>query len=290
MADSAAAPALGRYAVMGNPIAHSKSPFIHTAFAEQTGRRIRYDRILVPLDAFPQALVRFRAEGGRGLNVTVPFKQDAFRGADRLTDRARLAEAVNTLHWDSSGACCGDNTDGVGLLRDLTDNHGQDPVGRRVLVLGAGGAARGILGPLLERGPSSLTIANRTAERALALADRFGALGPVTGCGLDALAGRRFDLLINATAASLQGEAPALPDHLLEPGACAYDLMYGAEPTPFLVWSKSHGADVRLDGLGMLVEQAAESFQVWLGVRPDTGSVIRALRDALGQARPRPAA
>jgi shikimate dehydrogenase len=276
-------PTAGRYAVMGNPIAHSKSPFIHAAFARQTGRRISYEAILVPPGELAAALDRFQAEGGQGLNVTVPFKEDAFRCADGLSERARLAEAVNTLKLGADGSRWGDNTDGVGLIRDLTDNHGQGLHDRRVLVLGAGGAARGILGPLLEQQPAHLTIANRTPERAVALAGRFAPYGSVQGRGLgDALAGRHFDVVINATAASLQGEAPALPDELFVPGACAYDLMYSARPTAFLRWAADQGVETRLDGLGMLVEQAAESFYVWQGVRPETAPVIAALRKAIG--------
>jgi len=268
-----------RYAVIGNPIEHSKSPFIHQAFARQTGEDIEYGRILGDLDHFEENVRRFFAEGGKGLNVTVPFKERAFRLADRLGERARAAGAVNTLALQADGALLGENTDGVGLVRDLVMNHGFHFAGRRVLLLGAGGASRGVARPLLEQHPAELVIANRTASKAEALAAGLQGLeAPVRGCGLEALEGERFDLIVNGTAAGLKGELPAIPDDCLAPGGWVYDMMYGAEPTAFVRWGRVHGAEKALDGLGMLVEQAAESFFIWRGVRPETAPVIEALR------------
>lgn len=261
-----------RYAVFGNPIAHSKSPQIHAAFARQTGEDIVYDAILAPLDAFAERLAAFRAAGGRGANVTVPFKEQAFALCDVRTPRAERAGAVNTLRFDVAGVF-GDNTDGAGLIADLTRNLGRTLNGSRVLLLGAGGAARGVVGPLVERAPARLVIANRSEGRARMLAEAFGV--EWSGfAGLDA----PFDLVINATAASLAGEMPPLSAAVLAPGALAYDMMYGRD-TPFLAWARAHGASTA-DGLGMLVEQAAEAFYVWRGVRPETRPVIEALRRA----------
>lgn len=267
-----------RYAVMGNPIAHSKSPLIHRQFAEQTGQALAYDAILVDLGQFAGAVEAFRAAGGKGLNVTVPFKQDAWRLATRRTRRAERAGAVNTLWWETDDRLCGDTTDGVGLVRDLRANHGIELEQRRVLLVGAGGAARGVIEPLLAERPATLVIANRTPGRAHELAAIFGGLGPVAGCGFEALAGRAFDLVINATAAGLAGEVPPLPESVFASGACAYDMMYGSEPTAFVRWSLAQGCATALDGLGMLVEQAAEAFFIWRGVRPDTAPVITRLR------------
>ena len=274
-------PSPDRYAVMGNPIAHSKSPQIHAAFARQTGQSLEYTAILVEPGALPQAIGNFQANGGKGLNITVPFKQEAWQLAERLSERARLAGAVNTLKFEADGLLYGDNTDGAGLVRDIVDNHGGEITDAKVLMLGAGGAARGVLEPLLEENPDSLVIANRTVDRATTLALEFKSLGNVTGCGFDDLAGMRFDLIINATSASLQGELPPLPDDILDEDGWCYDMMYGAEPTVFLRWAEAHGAEKCLDGLGMLVEQAAESFLLWRGIRPDTRSVIKQLREAM---------
>lgn len=263
------------YAVFGNPIAHSKSPLIHAEFARQTGQDLVYEARLAPLDGFAAAVDAFRAEGGKGANVTVPFKGEAFRYATALTARARLAEAVNTLKFEPAGVL-GDNTDGIGLVRDITLNLGEPVRGRRVLLMGAGGAARGVLSPLLDEEPALLFIANRTPERAEALAARFAALGPVRGGGYEALGGQRFDLVINATSASLEDALPPLPESVFAPGALAYDMMYGRQ-TPFMAFAREHGARA-CDGLGMLVEQAAESFFLWRGVRPETAPVIALLR------------
>jgi shikimate dehydrogenase len=267
-----------RYAVIGNPIAHSKSPLIHAAFARETGQDMEYGRILGDPADFAGDARRFFGSGGRGLNVTVPFKEQAWALADERSPRAGSAGAVNTLIALPDGRLRGDNTDGIGLVRDLAQNHGFNFVGKRVLLLGAGGAARGVLRPLLEAGLAALVIANRTASRALELAADGAALGPVRGCGLDGLEGRRFDLIVNATSAGLGGGVPLIPDDCLVPGGWTYDMLYADAPTPFRRWGMKHGAAHALDGLGMLVEQAAESFYLWRGVRPSTAPVIALLR------------
>ncbi len=267
---------MDRYAVIGNPIAHSRSPEIHAAFARQTRQRMEYGRILGTLEDFAGDVRAFVADGGRGLNVTVPFKQEAWALLADRSARAEAAGAVNTIIVLDDGRLRGDNTDGVGLVRDLTDNNCFSGTGKRVLLLGAGGAARGVLGALVDVKPASLTIANRTAAKALELAD--SATAEVEGCGLDALRGRRFDLIVNATSSGLQGAVPTLPNDLLADGAWVYDMVYGDAPTPFCRWGQAQGAACALDGLGMLVEQAAESFWLWRGVRPETSPVIAMLR------------
>ena len=269
------------YAVMGNPVSHSKSPRIHGLFAEQTGQRLQYTAIQVDPGGFEQAVRNFVANGGRGLNVTVPFKTNAWELVDSRTPRAALAGAVNTIEVQAQGVLHGDNTDGVGLVADIVHNQGGSIAAKTVLLLGAGGAARGVLGPLLEQGPAQLVIANRTEDRAIALAQGFAQMGAVSGCGFDDLVGRRFDVVINATSASLQGEVPPLPEQLLAPGAWCYDMMYGATATPFMQWAERHGAAKISDGLGMLVEQAAESFLLWHKLRPQTAPVIATLRAEL---------
>jgi shikimate dehydrogenase len=266
-----------RYVVIGNPVAHSRSPQIHTAFAAQSGQRIEYARLLAPLDAFAFCVERFFAGGGKGANVTLPFKLEACRLASRLSERAETAQAVNTLTL-ADGALCGDNTDGVGLTRDIEANLDFPTAGKRVLLMGAGGAARGVVAPLLARQPGCLWIANRTPARAQALASAFSQRGAVSASGYEKLAGMQFDLVINATSASISGEVPQLPERLFAEGALAYDMMYGREPTAFLRYAVDQGAAHVADGLGMLVEQAAESFFVWRGVRPQTQPVIAALR------------
>lgn len=270
-----------RYAVFGNPIKHSRSPQIHAAFAEQTDQRLTYRSQLVELGHFGDAAREFFATGGKGLNVTVPFKLDAFAFADELSIRARHAGAVNTLALLADGRIYGDNTDGCGMVRDINDNLGWEIAGRRLLVLGAGGAARGVLEPLLKRGPAFTVVANRTVEKALELARLFADHGDVRGCSFEALAGNQFDLVINATSASLTGELPPLPTHLLSDDCCCYDMTYGAEPTAFMRWAAAQAAWAVADGLGMLVEQAAESFCIWRGVRPETRPVIDGVRHAL---------
>ena len=269
-----------RYAVMGHPVTHSRSPFIHARFAEQTGQDLRYDAIPVEPGDFSTAVNAFFGSGGCGLNVTLPFKQEAWALAAVRTQRAERAGAVNTL-WLEDGRFGGDNTDGVGLVRDLGSNHGWRIAGRRLLLLGAGGAARGVLAPLLAERPERVVIANRTVARAEALAERFGGDATLRASSFEALAGQRFDLVINATAASLDDEVPPLPAGVLADGAACYDMMYAAAPTAFLRWAASAGAAHCADGVGMLVEQAAESFARWRGLRPETGEVIAALREQL---------
>lgn len=270
-----------QYAVIGNPVAHSKSPLIHARFAQQTGQDLEYHRILAEPQQFRRYVRDFFAAGGKGLNVTVPFKQEAFALADTLSSQATLAGAVNTLMLDAAGQLYGHNTDGLGLVRDITVNLGQQLGATRILVLGAGGATRGILQPLLEQQPHSVFIANRTAARANELVEIFSALGPVQGGGFDAVAAEPVDWIINASAASLQGELPPIPAACIAGHTRCYDLMYGAEPTVFCSWAQTLGAGLVADGLGMLVEQAAESFQLWRGQRPATVEVIAALRRQL---------
>lgn len=270
-----------RYVVFGNPVGHSRSPQIHAAFAAQTQQQLSYRAQQVELGRFEEAAREFFAGGGKGCNVTVPFKLDAFAFAQELSGRARRAGAVNTLALQSDGTVYGDNTDGVGLVRDMTENLGWQLAERRLLILGAGGAVRGILEPLLRHQPDLVVIANRTVEKAQQLARAFGDLGEVRACRFEGLAGNQFDLIINATSASLAGELPPLPGDLLNDGCCCYDLMYGAQPTPFMVWAASEMAWAVADGLGMLVEQAAEAFCIWRGVRPATRPVIEMLRAGL---------
>ncbi|PKO84700.1 MAG: shikimate dehydrogenase [Betaproteobacteria bacterium HGW-Betaproteobacteria-11] len=262
-----------RYAVFGNPIGHSLSPRIHALFAAQCGEDLSYEAILAPLDDFAGALRGFIATGGRGANVTVPFKEQAYRLADVRTPRAEAAGAVNTLSFGGDGIV-GDNTDGAGLVRDLTVNLGVDPGGRRILLLGAGGAARGVVLPLLEQKPAALFIANRTADKARQLAARFAAQGRIQGGGFELLDARAFDLVINATSAGLTGAV--LPAPTFAADALAYEMVYG-RMTPFLRQAQAACART-VDGLGMLVEQAAEAFLLWRGVRPQTAPVLAALR------------
>ena len=268
------------YAVIGNPISHSKSPSIHALFAEQTQQSILYTAMHVDVGGFSQAVGNFAAAGGKGLNITVPFKQEAWALVNERSERAERAGAVNTIKIDNDHLY-GDNTDGVGLVNDLTLNNGIDLSGKNILLMGAGGAARGVLIPLLKEKPASLFIANRTPDKAKDLAEDFADSGNIQGGGYESLADKQFDIVINATAASLQGELPPLPDTLLNDNASCYDMMYAAEPTPFMQWASSHNASKVLDGLGMLVEQAAESFYIWRNVKPETKSVIEKLRKKL---------
>ncbi|MGR8940784.1 MAG: shikimate dehydrogenase [Gammaproteobacteria bacterium] len=269
--------AMDRYAVFGSPINHSKSPRIHRLFAEQTGQSLSYEAQEVAAEAFYDAVKEFFAAGGKGLNCTVPLKELAYRFASLKTERAERSKAVNTLALQPDGSVLGDNTDGCGLVADLLDNHQLTLSGKRVLILGAGGASRGIIGPILEQMPSRLVIANRTADKAVLLAEEFKRFGAIFGCGFDELAGWQFDLILNATSASLSGQIPPLPDNLLAGQGSCYDLAYGNEPTPFVRWGLTHGAQKSVDGLGMLVEQAAEAFFIWRGVRPLTAPVIEQL-------------
>ena len=268
------------YAVMGNPIAHSKSPSIHTLFAEQTQQSILYTAIHVDIEGFTQAVGNFAAAGGKGLNITVPFKQEAWALVTERSERAERAGAVNTIKIEDD-KLFGDNTDGVGLVNDLTVNHSIKLENKNILLMGAGGAARGVLIPLLKQNPSSLFVANRTPDRAKDLALDFSDAGNISGGGYDAITDLKFDVVINATAASLQGELPPLPDTLLNDKASCYDMMYAAKPTPFMLWASEHDAAKVLDGLGMLVEQAAESFNIWRDVKPETKIVIDKLREEL---------
>nr|VFK49573.1 MAG: shikimate dehydrogenase [Candidatus Kentron sp. TC] len=273
-------PTLDRYGVMGHPILHSKSPIIHTRFAKQTGQSIVYLAIHVQPGDFARTVAAFQAEGGKGLSITIPFKKEAKDLVDLLTPRARRANAVNTISFDESGSRYGDNTDGIGLIRDIEENRKMPVSKRRVLLLGAGGAARGIIGPLLDAGPHELVIANRTPDKAKELASQFAQDGSVRGCGLMDLGSVFFDLIINATSSSLSGKIPTIPDTVLRPNGWCYDLMYDVnQPTAFVRWGKRRGASQSVDGLGMLVEQAAEAFYLWRGVRPRTSPVIAALRD-----------
>lgn len=265
------------YAVFGHPVGHSKSPQIHAAFAAQTGQSLTYEAIDALPDGFADTLRQFVDQGGRGCNVTVPFKNEAYRLADGCDALAKQAQAVNTLRVEPGGRLAGFNTDGVGLLRDLTQNLGLALAGRRVLLVGAGGAAAGILGPLLAAGIAELVIVNRTPQRASDLARRFAAQGPVQVADLDAPGGG-YDLVLNATAAGLGGRAPDLPIAVFGPQTVAYDLVYGPAAVPFLSLAGTAGALAGHDGLGMLVEQAAEAFWLWRGVRPATAPVIAALR------------
>jgi shikimate dehydrogenase len=274
-----------RYAVVGNPVAHSKSPLIHAQFARQTGEDIEYDRILAPLDGFRATVEQFRRGGGKGLNVTVPFKLEAFALATQRSQRALDAEAVNVLKFDGE-RIEGHNTDGIGLVRDIEVNLGFSIAGRRVLLMGAGGAAQGTLAPVLEAGPVLLIIGNRTVGKAQRLAQRFASMGRFPGVEVGAsdyasLAGRVFDLIINATSASLSDTVPELPAGVFAPGSLAYDMMYGKGLTPFLAVARAQGAARLADGIGMLVEQAAESFLIWRGMRPRTDAVIAQLKTGL---------
>ncbi len=267
-----------KYAVIGNPVAHSRSPEIHAAFARQSGDDIDYVRLLAPLDGFRDCVERFRSARGKGANVTLPFKLEACRLATRLSDRAEQAKAANTLSF-ADDAICADNTDGVGLTRDIEQNLGCAIARRRVLLMGAGGAARGVLQPLLARQPQRIVIANRTRERAASLAQQFARYANLEAAEYSRLAGMEFDIVINATSASVSGDVPPLPESVFAPGSLAYDMMYGPAAMPFLRFARAGGAARIADGLGMLVEQAAESFFIWRGKRPETAPVIAALRN-----------
>ena len=268
-----------RYAVVGNPVAHSLSPRIHTEFARQTGQALSYEAIELPQDGFETGVRELQRRGYAGLNVTVPFKQDAWRICNSTSKRAERAAAVNTLLLAADGEIHGDNTDGIGLVRDLTANLGLTIENRKLLVLGAGGAVRGVLGPLLELNPERLVLANRTPEKARSLATDFASLGEIEAVPFDALGGKSFDLIVNGTAAGLGGELPAIPENVIGTGTACYDMMYRLDaPTAFVAWSAGLGAARACDGLGMLVEQAAAAFSLWRGVEPDSASVIELLR------------
>jgi shikimate dehydrogenase len=265
------------YGLFGYPVHHSWSPFIHGMFARQTGQDMVYRLYETPPDRFRNDVLQFFSGGGRGINVTLPHKRAAADLVNELTPRAQLADAVNTVVRRDE-RLVGDNTDGTGLLADLTSNLGLAWNAPRILVLGAGGAARGVLEPLLSLQPRLLVIANRTAERAVALAAEFEELGPVSGCAFAKLEHHRFDLIINATSASLRGDVPLIPIGVVDAMTVCYDMAYGVGDTPFVAWAKRLGADRAEQGWGMLVEQAAEAFELWRGVRPDTAPVLEALR------------
>ncbi|MFK7829816.1 MAG: shikimate dehydrogenase [Congregibacter sp.] len=272
------------FAVFGNPIKHSRSPLIHSAFAAECGLSLSYRAVRVERGDFHRAVTAFFAAGGTGLNVTVPFKEEAAAMAVLPTPRASRAGAVNTLWQDVDGVLHGDTTDGVGLVRDMVANLGWTLQSARVLIVGAGGAVRGVLEPLLRELPASVHIVNRSVERAEQLAHEFGSLGDVTAGAYDALGDTQFDVVINASSAGLDGVAPALPAGILTERCCCYDLLYGAEPTPFMRWAAHNAAWAVSDGLGMLVEQAAEAFYVWHRKRPETQVVIQQLRGVLAAA------
>jgi shikimate dehydrogenase len=269
--------AVDQYGVVGHPVAHSLSPFIHAMFARQTGQAMSYRLFDFAPEEVDERIAAFFAQGGRGLNVTLPYKLAAVARAAELTRRAQHAGAVNTLAMREDGTILGDNTDGVGLMQDLCVNQRVVVTRRRVLIIGAGGATRGVLAPLLGLEPEVVVIANRTADRARALAAAFSRLGEVQGVGFRYIAGGAFDLVINATSASLTGEIPDVPVAVIGPDTFCYDMAYGKGDTPFVRWCMELGCRTAVSGWGMLVEQAAESFRLWRGVRPLTGPVLSAL-------------
>jgi len=266
------------YAVIGNPIKHSKSPLIHSEFAKQTGQDLDYITKEIPLDGLVEGLKQLQQAGFKGINVTVPFKEQVWQAVDTKSEHATRAGAVNTVVFNDDGTLYGDNTDGIGLCHDLVDNHQIELKGKRLLLLGAGGAARGVIEPLLSYQPAELVIANRTVSKAQDLADLFADFSTISGCGFEDLTGS-FDVIINATSASLQGEVPPLADDILNIGASCYDMMYSNEDTAFIAWAKQHGATKTVDGLGMLAEQAAEAFRIWRGVKPETQNIIETIRN-----------
>lgn len=277
---------MDKYLVVGNPIEHSKSPVIHAEFARQTQQEMSYDKCLVALDGFEEALQHFRENGVKGLNVTVPFKEEAFNAATELSARAKFAGAVNTLTFGPEGELIGDNTDGVGLVTDITANHQGNLKGKRILVIGAGGAVRGVLGSLIDAEPESIVIANRTVAKAEQLAELFNQYeseitasktAKISASGFDSLPQQPFDWIINGTAASLSGEIPPIPAACLSSITYCYDMMYSKEATAFNAWAEQQGVAACYDGLGMLVEQAAEAFFIWRGVRPNTHPVLEML-------------
>lgn len=269
---------MDQYAVVGNPISHSKSPLIHSMFAQQTEQELEYKKIEAPLDGFALVIERFFEGSGKGLNVTVPFKETAWSLCQVLSDRARLAGAVNTLYRDEEGLLCGENTDGIGLVNDLK-NNGVQLEGKKILIIGAGGAVRGVLQPILSEGPAAVTITNRTLSKAEALVDLFSDCSVMASQSYQQLNGP-FDIVINGTSASLSGELPNISAAIFSSSTHVYDMMYSKEDTVFNAWAKTNRVYAVYDGLGMLVEQAAEAFQIWRGIRPDTKAVIQILRDA----------
>ena len=266
-----------RYALVGHPVAHSRSPLIHQLFARQTGENLTYELIDAEPEQFETAVLGFSAAGGRGMNVTVPYKEDAFRLCKTHGAEAKAAGAVNTITFRTAGLH-GDNTDGTGFIRDLCTNQGQEIAGRRLLILGAGGAARGIIGPILVREPAALVVANRTIERAIALLEFFDSPEEFSICSFDELEDvGQFDIVVNATSAGLKGEQPPFPTSLVGPTVFCYDMAYSLKPTPFVSWAQANGAVNAAQGWGMLVEQAADSFEIWRGKRPKTRQILRQL-------------
>ena len=266
------------FSVIGNPIEHSLSPFIHQAFAKQTGIEIHYKKILAPIDQFDEYVLNFQKEGASGANITLPFKAQAFNLATKKTDAAKTAGAANTLQFKANGDILADNTDGTGLTQDLIRNNEYSIRQKNILILGAGGAVRGVIGALLELAPASITIANRTPEKAISLANHFNMAGNVTGIDINNIEHTPFDLIIQGTSLGIQMKLPTVPKEIIGDATWCYDLMYGEEATPFLSWAEQQGAAKCLDGLGMLVEQAAASFYLWHGVYPRTRIVIDALQ------------
>ena len=266
---------IDRYGVMGFPVSHSRSPIIHRLFAIQTRQDLQYELLQVAPEKLDTAVSQFQRTGGKGLNITLPHKTEVLRLVDDMSERARSAGAINTLTF-KDGGIVGDNTDGIGLIRDLNTNLGLQIKGTNILVLGAGGATRGILAPLLELEPAGITVANRTLSRASDLAEHFSASGKLSACRFDEISSsREYKLVINATSAGVKGETPPYPEPAIGPGTCCYDLSYGHTPTPFAEWAAQHGAASAVMGWGMLVEQAAESFYIWRGIRPDTKEVLK---------------
>lgn len=266
-----------QYAVFGHPINHSKSPRIHSLFAEQTQQQLNYTAQDVPAESFESAISHFFEQGGKGINCTVPLKELAWQRADNLSERAQFSKAVNTLILQQDGSLLGDNTDGIGLVTDLTINHNISIHNKRVLILGAGGASRGIIGPIMGQSPAQIVIANRTVDKAITLSNEFSQLGNISGCSYHDIKNSEFDLILNATSASLTGDLPPLSDTLLAAQGHCYDLAYSNEPTAFVKWGLNHQAEKSLDGLGMLVEQAAEAFFLWRNIRPETQDIIALL-------------
>ncbi|MGE3921112.1 MAG: shikimate dehydrogenase [Gammaproteobacteria bacterium] len=269
-----------RYAVFGNPIAHSLSPIIHQLFAKETNQDITYEKILVPLDGFQETVKEFHQNGGQGANVTLPFKEQAYEFANILDSHAKIAGSVNTLLWTEQNIIKGYNTDGLGLIRDLTQNQQFPLANKTILIIGAGGATKGVLTPILEQNPELLVIGNRTYDKAEILAEKWKPFGSCIACPFHALEQYHFDLIINATAASLKGEIPNIPKEIINHQVACYDMVYGQNLTPFLSFAKSCGSTKLMDGLGMLVEQAAESFYLWRQVKPNTQSVLATLRQS----------
>lgn len=269
---------IDRYGVMGYPVSHSRSPVIHRLFALQTGQSLQYELLQVTPEKLQVAIRQFQRTGGKGLNITVPHKGEVTKICDQLSERASTAGAVNTLSF-RDGEILGDNTDGIGLLRDLAVNLGLALEGANILILGAGGATRGIVGPLLEMQPASIRIANRTVDKAQALVDHFSRSGPVSACKFNVVpVTEKYDLIINATSAGVRGDTPPYPAAAISPDSLCYDLSYGLKPTPFSTWAREQGAEQSVMGWGMLVEQAAESFKIWRGVRPETAPVLKQMK------------